>query len=85
MKAVSAGPREWAGTTQDAYDLHRFTSDRRARCNTSIRTYSRITDHDHVRWPYMTLRTRAEIEGLWAAYMYTFCPACAGSKESRHG
>ncbi|MGV9352260.1 hypothetical protein [Streptomyces misionensis] len=68
--------KEWAGTTEDMYDLHRFGPDQRARCNPAIRTHSRTTDHDHVREPYMTLRTRAEIEAHWAAYMYRFCPAC---------
>lgn len=61
--ADAVGVREWAGTTEDM-------------CNPTIRTYSRTTDHDHAREPYMTLRTRAEIEGRWSAYMYRFCPTC---------
>ncbi|WP_030757283.1 hypothetical protein [Streptomyces sp. NRRL F-5135] len=68
--------REWAGTVDDAYDLHRFGPDQRARCNPNIRTHSRITDRDEFREPYMTLRTRAEIEAHWAAPRYHFCPDC---------
>ncbi|MFJ8763123.1 hypothetical protein [Streptomyces cyaneofuscatus] len=70
--------RKWAGTTEDMYDLHRFTRDQQARCNPTIRTYSRITDRDEFREPYMTLRSRAQIDGHWAAYMYRFCAACTG-------
>ncbi|MFI1189176.1 hypothetical protein [Streptomyces californicus] len=44
--AMAADAREWAGATEDRYDLHRFDEDRQARCNLAIRTYSRITDHD---------------------------------------
>ncbi|MEU1088951.1 hypothetical protein ABZ401_19310 [Streptomyces sp. NPDC005892] len=73
--------REWAGTTTDMYDLHRFGPERRALCNLTIRTYSSITDRDEYREPYMTLRTRAQIEGHWAVYKYRFCPECAASTD----
>ncbi|MFB6665982.1 hypothetical protein [Streptomyces parvus] len=73
---MTADAREWAGTTEDMYDLHRFNEDQQARCNPTIRTYSRITDRDEFREPYMTLRTRAQIEGHWAAYKYRFCLSC---------
>jgi hypothetical protein len=65
----------WAGTTEDRYDLHRFGTDRSARCNPNIRTYSRTTSQDATREPYATLRTRAEIiaTGFPA---YKFCTAC---------
>ncbi|MYU24664.1 hypothetical protein [Streptomyces sp. SID8352] len=75
MTSVAEVP-EWAGTTEDMYDLHRFGPDRRAACDPAIRTYSRITDRDAYREPYMTLRTRAEIQSSWAAHMYRFCPSC---------
>ncbi|MET9051235.1 hypothetical protein ABZW50_08785 [Streptomyces bacillaris] len=72
--------REWAGTTEDMNDLHRFTKDQHARCNPAIRTHSRITDRDEFREPYMTLRTRAEIERTGFAngpyHLYRFCAAC---------
>ncbi|WP_405506357.1 hypothetical protein OG323_06115 [Streptomyces cyaneofuscatus] len=74
---MTADAREWAGTTEDMYDLHRFNDDQQAACNPAIRTYSRITDRDEFREPYMTLRTRSQIEGHWAAYKYRFCAACA--------
>ncbi|MET9760075.1 hypothetical protein ABZ016_13630 [Streptomyces sp. NPDC006372] len=80
MASTTSDAKEWAGTTEDTHDLHRFGPDQRARCNRSIRTYSRITDRDAYREPYMTLRTRAEIEEHWAAYMYRFCPACTTEK-----
>ncbi|MFD7861477.1 hypothetical protein [Streptomyces sp. NPDC059783] len=74
--------REWAGTTDDMYDLHRFDASRQAFCDPAIRTCSRITDHDELREPYMTLRSRAQIEAHWAAYMYRFCAACTNTPGS---
>jgi hypothetical protein len=78
--AATNDVKEWAGTTEDMYDLHRFTPDRRARCRPGIRTYSRTTDHDDVREPYATLRTRADIEATGFAdgryRLYRFCAAC---------
>ncbi|MDW4912494.1 hypothetical protein [Streptomyces californicus] len=72
--------REWAGTTEDLNDLHRFSKDRKARCNPTIRTHSRITDHDEIREPYMTLRTRTVIESSGFAngpyHLYRFCSDC---------
>ncbi|MFI0742823.1 hypothetical protein ACH4PU_32780 [Streptomyces sp. NPDC021100] len=70
--------KEWAGTTKDSYDLHRFGADRQARCDPSILTYSSITPRDAFREPYMTLRTRAEIEATGFAHLYRFCTTCAG-------
>jgi hypothetical protein len=73
---------EWAGTTEDSRDLHRFTPDRRARCNREIRTHSYNTtpDRDRVREPYARLRSREQIESdpLVAAgrVAYRFCPDC---------
>ncbi|MFK0154222.1 hypothetical protein ACIQVK_19380 [Streptomyces sp. NPDC090493] len=74
--AATSDVKEWAGTTEDMHDLHRFGTDRRAQCNPKIRTHSSTTDHDVYRQPYMTLRTRAEIEDHWAASMYRFCRGC---------
>lgn len=71
---------DWAGTTEDEYDLHRFPANKQALCDQTIRTYSMTTDHDEFREPYMTLRTRAQIEAKGFGYMYRFCPDC--SKES---
>ena len=82
------GIREWAGTTESMFDLHRFTPDRRARCNPKIRTYSRNTtpDNDRCREPYSRLRTREEIEAspLVAAGLvtYRFCPECDNAGET---
>ncbi|MFJ4902904.1 hypothetical protein [Streptomyces sp. NPDC088727] len=75
------GAREWAGTTEDMYDLHRFGPKQVARCDPAIRTYSRITGHDEFREPYMTLRSRAQIEAHWAAHRYRFCAACTNLTE----
>ncbi|MEI5032409.1 hypothetical protein RB201_04210 [Streptomyces sp. S1A(2023)] len=77
---MTADAREWAGTTEDRYDLHRFNENQQAHCNPAIRT-SRITDHDETREPYMTLRTRAQIEGHWAASMYRLCADCNTTEE----
>lgn len=71
----------WAGTTADMYDLHLFGPERTAQCDPTIRTYSRSTPNDQYREPYMTLRTRTQIEAGGFADMYTFCPACT-TKES---
>ncbi|MFI9630579.1 hypothetical protein [Streptomyces sp. NPDC052042] len=72
--------REWAGTTEDMHELHRFDSDRQARCNPEIRTYSRMTDRVEFREPCMTLGTQSQIEGnSW--YMYRFCTDCAHATE----
>ncbi|MGW0673152.1 hypothetical protein [Streptomyces sp. NPDC002746] len=80
LPAMTRSVREWAGTTEDMYDLHRFSEDRKARCNPTIRTHSRITDHDEIREPYMTLRTRTEIESTGFAngpyHLYRFCSDC---------
>ncbi|WP_154080481.1 hypothetical protein [Streptomyces mobaraensis] len=70
--------REWAGTTEDRYALHRFGADQQARCDPSIRTYSAGTPRDAFREPYMTLRARADIEAEGFAHLYQFCPTCAG-------
>jgi hypothetical protein len=80
--------REWAGTTESMFDLHRFTSDRRARCNPEIRTHSHNTtpEKDRYREPYARLRTREEIEAVareWAGRLeYRFCPECDGTGEN---
>lgn len=67
---------DWAGTTQDRYDVHRFGTGRRALCDPEIMTYSTTTDHDDTREPYMAFRTRREIESSDFAYMYRFCCVC---------
>lgn len=84
--------REWAGTTEDMFDLHRFTSNnRRARCNPEIRTYSRNTtpENDRYREPYARLRTREEIEAqslvVAGLITYRFCPECDGTGENEEG
>lgn len=69
-------PKDWAGTTIDEFDVHRFPADKRALCNPAIRTYSMTTDHDESREPYMTLRTRTQIEANGFGHLYRFCPAC---------
>ncbi|WP_420082644.1 hypothetical protein ACN6AT_37390 (plasmid) [Streptomyces sp. JL4002] len=33
-------PTDWAGTTTDEYDLHRFPANQQALCDPAIRTYS---------------------------------------------
>jgi hypothetical protein len=71
---------DWAGTTEDMYDFHRFPADKRAACNPAIRTYSSTQPDDAFRQPYMTLRTRTQIEANGFGHMYRFCPDC--SKES---
>ncbi|MFI1377677.1 hypothetical protein ACH4UY_37565 [Streptomyces longwoodensis] len=77
---MTSEAKEWAGTTEDIHDLHRFGPGRTARCNPSIRTHSRTTDHDTTREPYATLRTPAEIvaTGFTAGRhaLYRFCPDC---------
>ncbi|MFE1781258.1 hypothetical protein ACFW9F_01355 [Streptomyces sp. NPDC059506] len=80
MTAIARDTKEWAGTTEDRHDLHRFGTDQYAKCDPSIRTYSRTTPHDAYRELYMTLRTRAEIEGDPFARMYRFCPICTASQ-----
>ncbi|MEU9409874.1 hypothetical protein AB0E08_29875 [Streptomyces sp. NPDC048281] len=74
--AATVDAKEWAGTTEDMYDLHRFKPDRRARCNAEVRTYSRTTGHDAYRDPYMTLRTRAQIAATGFGWLYHFCEGC---------
>ncbi|MFD3970187.1 hypothetical protein [Streptomyces cyaneofuscatus] len=74
---MTADARAWAGTTEDTYDLHRFNENRQAGCHPRIRTHSRITERDESCEPYMTLRTRAQIEGHWAADKFRFCAVCA--------
>ncbi|MEV7511773.1 hypothetical protein AB0O57_27845 [Streptomyces sp. NPDC091201] len=69
--------KAWAGTTVDMYDLHRFPADRQAVCNPDIRTYSTTTAHDATREPYMTLRTRAQIEAGGFGHLYRFCSSCS--------
>ncbi|GGZ95178.1 hypothetical protein GCM10010371_63880 [Streptomyces subrutilus] len=70
-------PKDWAGTTADRHDLHRFAPDQRALCNPAIRTYSLTTPHDATREPDATLRTRKEIEENEFASLYRFCPECS--------
>ncbi|MCX4750971.1 hypothetical protein OG455_41555 [Kitasatospora sp. NBC_01287] len=72
---------DWAGTTEDMFDLHRFTHDKTALCNPTIRTYSSRTPHDQFREPYMTLRSRAQIEATGFGHRYTFCLACDASDQ----
>ena len=72
-------PRDWAGTTEDMYDLHRFPADKRALCTPAIRTYSSTQPDDAFRQPYMTLRTREAIEATAFAHFYRFCPACSAA------
>ncbi|TXS34760.1 hypothetical protein [Streptomyces sp. OR43] len=73
--------REWAGTTEDMHDLHRFGPNQQARCDPAIRTHSRITDRDEFREPHMTLRSRAQIAGHWAAHRYRFCVSCTNTTQ----
>lgn len=73
-------PKDWAGTTEDMYDLHRFPADKQALCNPAIRTYSSTRPDDEFRQPYMTMRTREAIEATPFAHFYRFCPHC--SKEN---
>ena len=69
-------PADWAGTTEDTWNLHRFTADKTARCDPAIRTHSSRRPDDPFREPYMTLRSRAQIEITGFGDMYRFCPAC---------
>ncbi len=69
-------PADWAGTTADRHDLHRFTADRTALCNPAVRTHSRTTPDDRHREPYSTLRTRAQIEATGFGHLHRFCPDC---------
>jgi hypothetical protein len=77
--------REWAGTIEDGHDLHRFGPDQTARCNQTIHTHSRVTDHDETREPYATLRTRSEIIASGFAdgryNLYRFCPDCTATEK----
>jgi hypothetical protein len=72
-------PRDWAGTTEDMYDLHRFPADKQALCNPTIRTHSSTQPDDKFREPYMTLRTRREIEEGSFPELYRFCSDCSTS------
>lgn len=72
-------PKDWAGTTADEYDVHRFPADRRALCNPAVRTYSSTQPDDATREPYMTLRTRSQIEAGEFASRYRFCPDCSNA------
>ena len=78
--------REWAGTTATRYDLHRFTLDGRARCNSAVWTPAWTTDPARVAHPWQRLRTREEIEAEareWAGRLeYRFCPECDGTGEN---
>ncbi|MFE2407044.1 hypothetical protein ACFXDE_01735 [Kitasatospora sp. NPDC059408] len=69
-------PADWAGTTTDRHDLHRWTPERTALCNPAIRTHSRTTPHDHHREPYATLRTLGAIQADGFAHLYRVCPDC---------
>lgn len=74
---LTEAPADWAGTTGDMYDLHRFGADKRAACDPAIRTYSSRRPDDRFREPYMTLRSRDQIDATGFGHMYRFCPACA--------
>lgn len=77
-----AQTKDWAGTTLDTHDLHRFDQNQQALCDPTIRTYAKATPDDATREPYMYPRSRAQIEatgfasGRWK--LYRFCPDCAG-------
>lgn len=74
--AANARPADWAGSTEDMWDLHRFGADKQALCDPNIRTYSSHGPDDQYREPYMTLRSRGQIEATGFGYMYCFCPTC---------
>ncbi|MFE5675481.1 hypothetical protein ACFQ7B_04980 [Streptomyces erythrochromogenes] len=75
-------PKDWAGTTTDEYDLHRFPANKQALCDPAIRTYSSTQPDDVFRQPYMTLRTRTTIQATPFAHFYRFCPNCSASVAS---